>query len=161
MGRKYYATFNGTVTAAGGNTDLFSIQPADDKPVKIRGLILSQISEVGDAAEEGLRITVKRLPATYTVGSGGAAVTPVPANEGDTAFAGTVRANDTTVGTTSGTAVILAELGWNVRNSPFDFWFPDEDFCPRARQTSALAIVLETTLADDATFCCTVCLEEE
>jgi hypothetical protein len=161
MGRIYYASYTGTFTAAGGNSDIFSIQCADDKPVKLRGFRFSQISEVGDAAEEGLRVTVKRFPATYTVGSGGSAVTPVPVDSANTAFGGTVRANDTTVGTTSGSAVVLEEIGWNVRNSPCDFWYPDESFAPKAKQGEALAIVLETTLADDATFCVMCCLEEE
>lgn len=161
MGRIYTAVYNGAITAAGGNTDLFSIQPADDKPIKLRGFRLSQISEVGDAAEEGLRVTVKRLPATYTVGSGGSSVTPTPMDSADTACGATVRGNDTTVGTTSGTAVIIEEIGWNERNSPCDFWYPDAAFCPKAKQGEALAIVLETTLADDMTGCFTAWIEEE
>ncbi len=161
MGRIYAATYNGTITTAGGNADLFSIQPADDKPIKLRGFSLAQISEVADAAEEGLRVTVKRLPATYTVGSGGAAVTPVPSDSADPACGATVRANDTTVGTTSSTAVILHECGWNNRNSPYDFWWPDAPFCPKVKQGEGLALVLETTLADDMTGCFTIWLEEE
>jgi hypothetical protein len=48
MGRIYTVPFNGTVTAAGTDTDLWSFQPADDKPIKLRGFTLGQISEVGD-----------------------------------------------------------------------------------------------------------------
>lgn len=161
MGRIYAATYNGTITNVGGNTDLFSVQPADDKPVKIRGFRLSQISEVGDAAEEGLRVTLKRFPATYTVGSGGAAATVVPMDSADTAVGATVRANDTTVGTTSSTAVVLEEIGWNLRNSPCDFWYPGSEFSPKAKQGEAIALVLETTAADDFTGCFTIWIEEE
>ncbi len=161
MGRIYAATYNGTITAAGGNTDLFSIQPADDKPIRVRGFRLSQISEVGDAMEEGLRVTLKRFPATYTVGSGGGAAVSAPMDSADTAIGATVRANDTTVGTTSGTAVVLEEIGWNERNSPCDFWYPGPEFSPKAKQGEAIALVLETTLADDMTGCFTIWIEEE
>lgn len=153
MGRIYAVPYNGTITNAGGNADLFSLQPADDIPIRLCGIILSQISEVGDTAEEGLRITIKRMTATYTVGSGGSSVTAAApmSGSGDTVWSFTARANDTTVGTSSGTTQVMAELGWNERNTPFDFWFPDEKFMPVAKQGQAIAIVMETTLADDMT----------
>lgn len=160
MSRIYAVAYNGTLTNAGGNTDLLSIQPADDKPVRLRGFRLSQISEVGDTAEEGLRVTVKRMPATFTVGSGGSAVTPSPLDSADTAAACTTRCNDTTVATTSGAAVVLEEIGWNERNSPCDFWYPDERFCPIVKQGEGLVVVLETTPADDLTGCLTFWIEE-
>jgi hypothetical protein len=161
MGRIYTAVFTGTITAAGTDTDLVSIQPADDKPVKLRGLLLSQISEVGDAAEEGLRITIRRMPATFTVGSGGSAITPGPPDSADVAAGCTVRGNDTTVSTTSGTAVIVAEIGWNVRASPYELWFPDDRFAPKAKQGEGLVVRMETSLLDDMTGCFTFWLEEE
>jgi hypothetical protein len=71
MGRIYTVSFAGTVTNAGGDTDLIEILPAAEKPVKLRGFSLAQTSEVGDTAEEGLRISVMRLPATVTSGNGG------------------------------------------------------------------------------------------
>lgn len=162
MGRGYSVPYNGTITNAGGNTDVFSVQPADDIPVRVWGFLLSQISEVGDSAEEGLRFTLKYLPATYTVGSSGSSVTAVsPAGDpAGTAWSATVRTNDTTVGTTSGTALIRHEAGWNERNSPYDFFFPSELFAPTARQATALALVQETTAADDYTGCFTLWFEE-
>lgn len=161
MGRIYTVSYTGTITAAGGNTDLLSIQPADDKPIKLRGFRLSQISEVGDTAEEGLRVTVKRLPATFTVGSGGSAVTPAPMDSANTAAGCTTRCNDTTVATTSGSAVVMEEIGWNVRNSPCDFWYPDAEFSPKVKQGECLVVCLETTPADDFTACLTFFIEEE
>lgn len=163
MGRIYAVTYNGTVTAAGGDTDLLSIQPADDKPVKLRGFRLSQYTEVGDAQEEGLRITVRRMGATFTVGSGGSSVSSAapPSDSADTAWGFTARCNDTTVSTTSGTNQVLEEIGWNERNTPCDFWYPDVQFCPKAKQGEALVIRMETTLADDMSGCFTFWLEEE
>lgn len=155
--------FTGTITNAGGNTDLLEVLPGDDKPVRLRGLLLSQISEVADAAEEGLQVSVQRFPATVTSGSGGtadAAANRAPLDSADSAAGCTVEFNNTTVATTSGTAVVLAYLGWNIRNSPFDFWLPDERFCPITKQGEGLIVRQDTTAADDYTGCFTFWIEE-
>lgn len=161
MSRIYAVTYQGTITNAGGDTDLLELLPADDKPVKLRGLLLSQISEVADAAEEGLRISILRLPATVTSGSGGSAVTPTPMDSADAAAGVAAECNNTTVATTSSTAVALAEIGWNIRNSPYEMWFPDPAFAPKAKQGEALVVRQQTTAADDYTGCFTFWLEEE
>ena len=161
MSRIYTVSYQGTITNAGGDTDLLEILPADDKPVKLRGFRLSQISEVGDAAEEGLRISVLRLPATVTSGSGGSAVTPAPMDSADAAAGAACECNNTTVATTSGSAVTMEEIGWNERNSPCDFWYPDASFSPKAKQGEALIVRQQTTAADDYTGCFTFWIEEE
>jgi hypothetical protein len=160
MGRIYAVPYQGTITNAGGNSDLLEILSADDKPVILRGFTLGQISEVGDAAEEGLRISILRMTATVTSGSGGSAVTPVPLDATDTAAGFTAECNNTTVATTSGATTNVCEFGWNIRSSPYEFWFPEERFCPKARQTEALLVRMETTPADDFTGCFTFWLEE-
>jgi hypothetical protein len=66
MSRIYSIPLSGTYTSAGTDTDLLEILPADDKPVKLLGFAIGQTSEVGDATEEGVRISVIRLPATVT-----------------------------------------------------------------------------------------------
>lgn len=167
MSAIYAATYTGTITNAGTDTDLGSFSPADDAPIRLRGLLLSQISEVGDTQEEGLRITIKRLPATMTVGSGGSSITATkpPADfKGGSTWAMTARANDTTPATSSGTVEVLQETGWNERNSPYDFFFPDERFCPTIGQSGAnltgIVVRQETTAADDYTGCFTFWIEE-
>lgn len=163
MGRIYAVPLSGTFTAAGGNSDLWSIQPASNKPVSVRGFLVAQTSEVGDAAEEGIRFTVLLLPATFTVGSGGGSVTAVrPVRDrGGPTWGATVRTNDTTVATSSGTTFTALNLGWNERNSPFEFWFPEDRFCPQAINGEGLIIRAETTIADDLTFEGTAWFEEE
>lgn len=160
MGRIYLIPYTGTIANSGGDADLLEILPADDKPVKLRGFTLSQISEVGDAAEEGLRLSIIRLPATVTSGNG-TAVTPVPLDSADAAAGLAAECNGATIATTSGSAVTLAEYGWNIRNSPCDFWFPDERFCPKVKQGEALVVRLQTTVADDVTGAVTFWVEEE
>jgi len=161
MSRIYSVPYQGTITAAGTDTDLLEVLPADDKPVKLRGLLLSQSSEVGDTQEEGLRISIIRLPATVTSGSGGSSVTPVPMDSADVAAGAACEANNTTVGTTNGTAVIMVELAWNERNSPYEMWFPDPAFAPKVKQGEGLVVRMQTTLADDMSGCFTFWIEEE
>lgn len=48
---------NVSVSAA---QDLFELLAADDKPLAVVGLMISQISDVGDAAEEMLRLEIIR-----------------------------------------------------------------------------------------------------
>lgn len=161
MGRIYAVPYQGTITNAGGDSDLLEILPADDKPCKLRGWSIGQTSEVGDAAEEGLRISVGRMSATVTSGSGGSAVTPVALDSADAAAGFAAECNNTTVATTSGALTILHEFAWNVRASPWDYWFPDERFCPKAKQGEALLVRLQTTAADDLSGCLTFWVEEE
>lgn len=162
MSRVYAITYTGTITTAGGDTDLLSLQPADDKPVKLRGLLLSQTTEVGDTGEEGLRVTIRRMGATFTVGSGGSAITAVaPVHDSaDIVWGFTARCNDTTVATTSGTNQVLIEVGWLNRQSPYEMWFPDVPFAPHVKQAEGLVVKLETTLLDDMTGCFTFWVEE-
>jgi hypothetical protein len=163
MARIYTIPFNGTVTSAGTDVDLWSFQPAANKSIELKGFTLGQTSEIGDAMEENLRITVKRLPATFTVGTGGSVVTAKPPNTSsvDPAWSFTARINDTGVATSSGTVEILDELGWNERNTPYEHWYPDERYCPNAFNGQGLVIRCETTLLDDMTFSGTAWVEEE
>jgi hypothetical protein len=161
MGRIYAVPFTATVTAAGTDADLWEFQPADDRPVKLRGFRLGQISEVKDAQEEGLRITVKRLLATVTSGSGGSAGAPEEVAKSAQAPGFASETNNATVATTTGDTEVLDEIGWLNRNTPFEVWYPDERFSPGAKQPEALVIRLETTLVDDMTFCGTAWVEEE
>lgn len=163
MPRLYAVPFSGTVTAAGGDVDLWSFQPADDRPIKIRKITLGQISEVGDAQEEGLRVTVRRMTATFTVGSGGSSVTAAApiGDAGGSVWSFTARINDTTVATTSGTNQVLDEIAWNERNTPLPTIYEELDMCPAAKQTEALVVRCETTLADDMTFSGVIVIQEE
>lgn len=162
MGRIYSAVMASVaITNANGDVDWFELAPADDKPCKLRGFVISQTSEVGDAQEEGLRFRILRLPATFTSGSGGTTPTPAPMDSADVAAGATTEANNTTVATTSGTAIVLAEFGWNERNSPYEMWFPDDRFAPKVKQGEGLVIRQETTVADDVTCMGTFWFEEE
>lgn len=160
MGTMWTVPWTGTVTNAGGNTDLWEILPAAEKPILLRMIRLGQTSEVADAAEEGLRVSVIRMTATVTSGSGGSADAPEALGDAAQApsFAG--ETNNTTVATTTGDTEILDEIAWINRISPLETWYPDERFCPRAENGEALLIRLQDTVADDITFAGSIFLEE-
>lgn len=161
MGKTIYTVpWTGTVTNAGGNTDLWEILPADDLPCKIRGFRLGQTSEVGDSAEENLRLSVIRMTATVTSGSGGSAGAPEQVDASGAAPSFASETNNTTVATTTGDTEIVEELAWNERATPIEIWYPDPDFAPKAIQGQALLVRLQDTVADDLTFAGTLWVEE-
>lgn len=160
MGDIFTVPFTATVTNTGGNADLWEIIPADDLPCKIRGIRLGQTSEVGDAAEEGLRISIIRMTATVTSGSGGSSGAPENVAKSGQTPGFSSETNNATVATTSGDTEIIEELSWNVRNSPFEIWYPDPAFAPKAIQGQALLVRMQTTPADDFTFAGTLWIEE-
>lgn len=120
MGRIYTAQFNGVaVTAA---QDLFELVAPSDAILIIHELDISQTSDVGDAAEELLLVTLKS--GATTSGSGGSSVTPVPKELGDAAFGGTCEANNTTAAA-DGTIVTHRATAWNVRAPLSIIWTPE------------------------------------
>ncbi len=152
--------WTGTVTASGGNADLWEVLPGDDLPCKILGFRLGQISEVGDAMEEGLRVSILRMRATVTSGSGGSAGAPEDVSRSNQTPGFTCETNNATVATTTGDTEIIDGLGWNIRNSPYEVWFPDDRLQPKAIQGEGLFIRLQTTAADDLTFAGTLWIDE-
>jgi hypothetical protein len=151
MARRYSLPYTGTLTNSGGDADLWEITPADDKQVWLKRIFISQTSEVADAAEEILRVTVQYFPATVTTGNG-TAVTIAPLDPLTTAAGFAAEANGSTVATTSGTGVILYQFAWNIRMSPTEIVFgPDLEDMPTARHGGALIVRCESTAADDIT----------
>lgn len=103
--------------------DVLGIYAGSTKALEIHEIKLGQTS-ITTAAQ--LRVTLRRLPATVTAGSGGSTPTPVPQNNNDTAASFTAHANDTTQAGTSGTAVDYTPDVWNLING-YDMLFAPED----------------------------------
>lgn len=160
MGRRYTIPASFTLTNAGGDVDLMEIIPASAKPISLVGLKISQSSEVAEAQEEELRIQIVRLPATVTSGSGGSSPTVAKVKRLAADAGVTAEVNNTTLATSSGTAVVLEEFGWNERASPIEMWW-DEASQYDVISGEVLCIRCQTTAADDLTFQITVIVEEE
>src|SRR5574343_189722 len=110
MGRIYTVAFNNVAITA--IQDLFEIVAPADAVVMIHDIHLSQNTDVGDAAEEVLRIEL--TSGHTTSGSGGSAPTAIPRNIGQAAFGGTVEVNNTTQAS-AGTIVTHYVWNWNIR----------------------------------------------
>lgn len=122
----YSASFDAqAITTA---TDLFECTVAADRPVTLLGLSLLQTTDLGDAAEEVLRIGLYRA---VTAGSTGTAATEQAYSDGDqptsTAAVTTLRGTASTGGT------LLEVIGWNIR-VPL-LWCPVPELRPRIDAT--------------------------
>lgn len=157
MGRMYVANFTGTAFTAA--FDAFEILAPSAKVVKIHGWELFQTTELGDAAEEILRIETTRGVGSVTSGSGGATPTAQPIDNGDGAFGGTVESNNTTrMAAGTGSLEVLTQHGWNVRVPLMRIYTPEERpvITPGERWTLGCA----STPADSITVGGTVTFEE-
>lgn len=153
MGRIYTVEFEAVAVTA--QVDFFELTPADDKPLELVQLVLTQSTELGDAAEEQLRFRVIRGHATS--GSGGAASTPAPLAATGQAAGFTAETNNTTIAS-AGTAVNLWSETFNVRSGLDRIWLPDAR--PGGSQASLLVVRLMAAPADSITFSGTLVVEE-
>ncbi len=127
--------------------DLLAIYCGASMGVELHGMVIGQITGV---SVQNLQISVKRLPATVTSGSGGASVTPAPLSNGDASATATARRNDTTQATTSGTAKTLHSDTFNTVNG-YQFFFPPNDI-PDAGLSQALVLSLDSAPASGPFF---------
>lgn len=153
MSRIYTITFAGVAVTA--QQDFFELVAAAGKPFRLLSLLLSQSSEVGDAAEEGLAISIKS--GQTTSGSGGSAPTPVPLNVTDAAAGITAEVNNTTKAS-AGTIVTHYADNWNIRQ-PYMLVLP-EKMQPEVAGGRRLTVELGTTPADSITISGTAVVEE-
>lgn len=134
-------------TAQGAQVDIFEVNVASTKVVRLFEVHLSQLTEIGDAQEEMLSILIKE--GATTSGSGGSTPTAVPATKGDAGYAGTIETHNTTKAT-GGTIVTHVSVNWNIR-VPLDIIFTPETVITLP-PSSRLTVELATTPADSVTF---------
>jgi hypothetical protein len=137
--RQYTAQFSAVaVTAA---QDFFEITAPSGGVVFVHNWTVFQTTDVGDAAEEILRVETVRGVGSTTSGSGGSTATAQPVSDGDAAFGGTVEANNTTrLAAGTGSLETLEQYGWNVRAPLSWIYTPETRPCilPSARWTLSL-----------------------
>lgn len=149
----YTVTFTDiAVTAA---QDFFEFLPATQRPIELIMLRLAQTTELGDAQEEQLPVSVIR--GHTTSGSGGATVTAQPLFSPASASGVTAERNNTTIAS-AGTAVTLADLTFNVRSGLYEVWPPEVR--PRVANNSLLVVRLRSAPADSITMSGTAWIRE-
>jgi len=153
---------NATIANASGDYDLISLLAAAQKPIVLHAIYIAQISDVGDAQEEILRIRLIR--GNTTAPSGGAAPTPRPLDALDVAASFTARTNDSTIAS-AGTAVNLHSDAFNIRTGWV--YIPTPEMRPKlvpnqgaAAANEYLVLRLMAAVTDDLTMSGTAYVEE-
>ena len=113
VGRLYSVSFAATAETAA--FDAFELTPADDKPIRIHSVYISQNTDFGDAQDELITVTFNRGGTGMTSGSGGSAPTAIPlTSSAETAAGCTAEVLNTTQASfTSG--VVVHRDAFNVR----------------------------------------------
>lgn len=148
MGRIYSLSF--TEVAVSAQQDLFQVE-ALVVPVKLHSVILSQSSDVGDAAAESLSIIIRRV--TDAVMDDLAVVN---IDTGDAAQNADVAINETTELVTSPTVIHTED--WNIA-FPF-IYLPIPKHRPNIVIGDVIVVNLNTTPADALTMSGTLLFEE-
>lgn len=100
------------------------------------------VGQVTATVVGNLRLSLKRLPATVTSGSGGSAGVLNKSRSGDAAATITGRTNDTTQATTTGTAVLIREDVYNPINGYQ--YLPAPEDRPACNPSEAMVVSLDT-----------------
>ncbi len=156
--RVYTGEFSGEAETA--QVDFWEIQAAAGKLCRLLGILISQLTETGDSAEEMLLIQIKRSGSGATTGSGGStAPTLAPVDPGDAAFSGTVDTVTNTTKITGGSPVTLYSDNWNIRQG--GLWLPPDLLDFKWADQQFMTVELGTTPADSITFASTIFVGEE
>lgn len=140
MSLPYYASFSGvTISAA---QDLFNVAATSSVGFELAEFTICP-DNVTTSAE--VRLSIKRMTATVTNGSGGSAITWVKQNTSNTAAVLTGRMNDTTRATTTGSTTVFASVGMQLLNG-YQF-LPPPEHRPQLVASENLIIGLETAPA--------------
>ena len=148
MGRVYSASF--TEVAVTAQQDLFQIE-ALTTPAIIHAVFLSQTSDLGDAASEGLSILIRRVTDAVTND-----IAEVTLDGGDAAANADLAVNETTELVTGATTI--HSEAWNIL-TPF-VYLPPPELRPIVQIGNVITVNLNTTPADSITMSGTLYFEE-
>lgn len=144
-----------TIASASGDYDLWELVVVDDRPIELVALFLGNKSEVADAQDEMLAISIIT---DLTVTGNGTATTPRPLDPRDGAAGFTAETVGSTVATT-GTPITVHVDTFNVRGG-YQLILP-EIMRPKIDQgDTAMYIRMTTAVADDLTLSGTAYIRE-
>jgi hypothetical protein len=154
MSRFYTINIQGTSFTA--TADLFNVAATSGMMFKLHQL---EINAVSQTAVQELTVSIKRMTATVSNGTGGSSFTPLPFLSTDAASTITARVSDaTTRATTSGSTSYLFPLAWNVLNGLI--WVPAPEYRPSFSISQNLIIGLETAPSASLTTDAYIIVEE-
>jgi hypothetical protein len=116
MNRGYYTVSfsDKAATAAMADFDFFELSPAAEKPIEIVGIFIGQTTAEGDANEDYVRWTIRRITASFASG-GELATTPVKLDTGDGASSCVAEAFNAVGTVATGTSEIAHTDTFNIR----------------------------------------------
>lgn len=152
MSREYSIEFDGVSVSA--VQDLLAVYAGSSMAFEVHSITLGQITA---SAVGNLRITLKRMRATVSTGSGGSAPTVQKLNDGDAAATVTARANDTSQATATTSAKLHADV-YNVVNG-YQWIFPPDDR-PVIQPSQAAVLSLDTAPGSAETMSGTMVIAE-
>lgn len=158
MSGRVILTGNSTLETADGNTDLLEVVPLDDYPIRLRRLFISQGSEIGDAMEEGVRITVRRGAAINVSGSGGIAPTIESPDSTYTPKLTAAEMFNDAIATITGADDVLWDGYWNIRG-PLELVWPRDEPDPAPCARGAEVIIVQVMAAVTDQISCSVVAE--
>lgn len=154
MGMIYALSFSSVAVTA--QQDFFEYTAPSDAIAIIHSVELTQSTDVGDAASEGLVILHKR-GATSSGTAGTQATTPAPLEFGFAAAGGVCDLNNTAKAS-GGTIVTLHSSNWIIQ-SPY-LWLPTPEYRHVLSPSQRYTVELGTTPADSITMSGTMIFEE-
>lgn len=113
--RLYTVQFQAQTMSSSQATTLFSLLSGAGKIIRPRRIVLSS-TDTSVPTSQMLSFQARYLPATVTLGSGGAVPTPSRLDPGDSPASFTAHVNDTTPASTTGSALTLWSGGCHVYN---------------------------------------------
>lgn len=145
MPRIYTVSFeNQAITNANGDYDLLEITPADDKPCELFGIQLFVLTELQEAQEEWLRLSVRR---GNTTSGNGSATTPRPVSGIDTA-AGFSAETIASTPASAGTPITLMNFAMQVR-AGYEIFLPEGCGFWASQADTLMNVGLLAAVADD------------
>ncbi len=148
--RCYTVSFSASAQTAA--IDFFELITGAGGSLALLGLEIGQTTELGDAAEEQIRLQITRATGSYTSGSGGntgVARPPVRAGEASATFTAETL-NTTQIAAGSGALTVVSRYAFNLRAGYERFWTPETAIS--IGPSSALAIGLAAAPADSVTW---------
>ena len=137
-GRIYTVSFSQVTIATA--QDILAVY-AGTMPFTVLEVWLSQTTET---VTSGLPIALKYLPSVVTLGSGGSALTPQRNVPGDALATVTAASNNTTVATSTNSAIIWRYDAWQVLD-PYLWNPPSQDASPVVPTNGAFILSLLTS----------------
>lgn len=165
MGRLFAVPLPTAGAAITTAAELWELRPATNQPIRLHSIFIQQNTELGDAAEEQIVLSINRKTGAATTGTGTAAVVNPIDYVGTAATAGCAGKVNMTANGTGGSTVVVWVEAFNLR-AGYERIFPPESrfqfVIPTGGATPVgMTVKVEVAPTDSVTFFGVLVFEEE